>query len=251
MNPMELFGKRIMVTGASSGIGRATSVILSQLGARVVLVGRNRDRLSQSLGMLEGSGHDIEVFDLTATDELPDWMKAIAQANGRMSGVAHCAGAQTVVPLRMLKTKHVDELFRINLVSAILLAKAFRQKAVNDSGGALVFVSSVMGEVGTPGRAVYSASKGGLHALTKSLAVELSKDAIRVNCVAPGAVATEMVEEAKATLGEARLEEIAKLHPLGIGAPQDVANMIAFLIADTGRWITGAIQFVDGGYTAQ
>jgi NAD(P)-dependent dehydrogenase (short-subunit alcohol dehydrogenase family) len=251
MNPLDLTDKVIVVTGASSGIGRSTSVVLSQLGARVVLVGRNRDRLSETLTMLEGSGHGIEAFDLARTDDSPEWLKSVSESHGRIHGLAHCAGAQILLPLRMLKTQHVEEQLRINVVSAIMLAKAFRQKGVNDSGGAMVLVSSVMGEVGAPGRSVYCASKGALHSLTKALALELAKEGIRVNCVAPGAVETEMVEGARETLGEAGMEEVRKLHPLGFGSPRDVAHAIAFLLADTGRWITGSIQFVDGGYTAQ
>jgi NAD(P)-dependent dehydrogenase (short-subunit alcohol dehydrogenase family) len=251
MNPLDLTDKVIVVTGASSGIGRATAVVLSQIGARVVLSGRNRDRLSETLTLLEGSGHAMEAFDLTRTDDLPDWLKSVSESHGRIRGVAHCAGAQSIVPLRMLKTQQVEEMLRINVVSAIMLAKAFRQKGVNDSGGAMVLVSSVMGEVGAPGRAVYCASKGALHSLTKSLALEVAKEGIRVNCVAPGAVETGMVDAAAGTLGEAGMEEVRRLHPLGVGAPRDVAHAIAFLLADTGRWTTGTIQFIDGGYTAQ
>ncbi len=251
MNPLDLTDKVIVVTGASSGIGRSTSLVLSQLGARVVLVGRNRDRLSETLSLLEGPGHAMEAFDLTRTDELPEWLKTVSERHGRIRGLAHCAGAQSILPLRMLKTEDVEKLLRINVVSAILLAKAFRQKGVNDSGGSLVFVSSVMGEVGAPARAAYSASKGALHSLTRSLALELAREGIRVNCVAPGAVETEMVDAARGRLGEAGMEEVQKLHPLGVGSPRDVAHAIAFLLADTGRWITGSIQFIDGGYTAQ
>jgi len=251
MNPMNLTGRAVMVTGASSGIGRATSVALSQLGAHVVLVGRNRDKLAETHGMLDGDRHSVDPFDLNRTDDLPEWMKAVAQKSGPLSGLVHCAGAQVLMPLKMLNTKHVEDLLRINVVSSIMLAKSFRQKGVTESGGAIVFVSSVMGEVGSPGRSAYCASKGALHSLTRSLALELATDSIRVNCVAPGAVQTDMVAEMKAAVGEAGLREMARQHPLGLGTPRDVALAIAFLLADTGRWITGSIQFVDGGYTAQ
>ena len=250
MNPVDMTDKVMMVTGASSGIGRATALLLSQLGAQIVLVGRDQGRLSQTLETLDGSRHAIEKFDLTNTDELPEWMKSVTLRHGRLSGLAHCAGAQLTLPLQMVKTDHAEKLFRVNVVSSIMLAKGFRQKAVNDSGGSIVFVSSVRGEVGARGQSVYSASKGALHALTKSLALELAKQAIRVNCVAPAAVETEMLEEAKSVLTDAQMAEIESQQPLGLGAPRDVAHAIAFLLADTGRWVTGSVQFVDGGYTA-
>jgi NAD(P)-dependent dehydrogenase (short-subunit alcohol dehydrogenase family) len=251
MNPMDLTDRAIMVTGASSGIGRATAVALGQLGAQVVLVGRNRDRLAETLGMLEGSRHAVELCDLTQTDDLPEWMKGVVGRTGQLSGVVHCAGAQVLMPLRVLKTKHIEDLLRINVVSSIMLAKAFRQKGVATPGSGIVFVSSVMGDVGSPGRSAYCASKSALHSLTRALALELAADRIRVNCVAPGAVQTEMVADMKDALGEARLGEVVRQHPLGLGTPRDVALAIAFLLAETGRWITGSIQFVDGGYTAQ
>ena len=251
MNPMDLAGRAIVVTGASSGIGRATSVALSQLGAQVVLVGRNRDRLAETRGMLDGDRHAVEPFDLNCTDELPQWLKGVTERSGPLSGLVHCAGTQVLMPLRMLKTRQVEDLFRINVVASIMLAKSFRQKGVTASGGALVFVSSVMGEVGSPGRAAYCASKSALHSLTRSLALELAGDGIRVNCVAPGAVETDMMTDMKDAVGEAGLSALARQHPLGLGSPRDVALAIAFLLADTGRWITGSIQFVDGGYTAQ
>jgi NAD(P)-dependent dehydrogenase (short-subunit alcohol dehydrogenase family) len=251
MNPMDLTGRTIMVTGASSGIGRATAVALGQLGARLVLVGRNHDKLAETQALLQAGSHAVEPFDLTRTDDLPDWMKGVAEKIGPINGLAHCAGAQLLLPLRMVKTKHVEDLLRINVVSSIMLAKSFRQKGVAGPGGGIVFVSSVMGEVGAAGRSVYCASKSALHSLTRSLALELAHDGIRVNCVAPGAVETEMVAGMKDALGEARLNEVVEQHPLGVGRPRDVALAIAFLLADTGRWITGSIQYVDGGYTAR
>jgi NAD(P)-dependent dehydrogenase (short-subunit alcohol dehydrogenase family) len=251
MNPFSLAGRAVLVTGASSGIGRATAVALSEIGASVVLVGRNRDKLAETRSLLEGERHHVEPFDLNCTDELPQWMKGVAERHGPLSGLVHCAGAQVLMPLRMLKTKHLEDLFRINVVAGIMLAKGFRQKGVTPGAGAIVYVSSVMGEVGSPGRAAYCASKSALHSVTRSLALELAADNIRVNCVAPGAVQTDMIAEMQLSVGEAGLAQLARQHPLGLGTPRDVAFAIAFLIADTGRWITGSIQFVDGGYTAQ
>jgi NAD(P)-dependent dehydrogenase (short-subunit alcohol dehydrogenase family) len=200
--------------------------------------------------MLEDGNHRIEPFDLSQTDELPAWLKVLAGECGPIHGVVHCAGAELLLPLQVQKSSQIENLLRINVVSAIMLAKAFRQKGVHDTPASLVFISSVMGMVGEAGRSAYCASKGALHALTKSLALELAKDEIRVNCIAPGAVETEMSRQAASKLGEERAQLVQQLHPLGTGDPLDVANAAAYLLADTARWTTGSILTVDGGYTS-
>jgi NAD(P)-dependent dehydrogenase (short-subunit alcohol dehydrogenase family) len=139
----------------------------------------------------------------------------------------------------------------INLTAAIMLAKGMRQKEVLASPGSLVLLSSVVGLVGSAGRSVYSSTKSALVGLTKSLALELARDGLRVNCVAPAFVSTPMFEEAKNRLGAEQVSAIEAAHPLGIGTARDVANSVAFLLADSGRWITGTTLVVDGGYTAQ
>ena len=139
---------------------------------------------------------------------------------------------------------------RINVTAALCLAKAFRQKNVSTAGSSIVYLSSVMGIVGQSGQTAYSASKGALVTLAKSLTLELSRENIRVNCVAPAVVNTEMSEKMFQSLTPEQVKQIESMHPLGIGTPRDVANAIAFLLADTGRWITGTTLVVDGGYTA-
>ncbi len=247
---MDLKERTILVTGASSGIGRETSILLSQLGARLILVARSIERLKETHERLEGSGHSIEPFDLTAINDIPSWLKGITSEVGALDGLVHCAGIYTILPIRLLHAQHTEEVMRINVSAAIGLAKAFRQKGVGSSGGSLVFLSSVMGLVGEPGVVAYAASKGALIAMTKSLAMELARDKIRVNCVAPGYVKTEMTEKQEQSLTSEQFAAIEAMHPLGIGTALDIAHSIAFLLADTGRWITGTTLIVDGGYTA-
>jgi NAD(P)-dependent dehydrogenase (short-subunit alcohol dehydrogenase family) len=157
---------------------------------------------------------------------------------------------QFTSPLRITTGANLEELMRVNVTAAFALARAFRQKGVSSPGSSLVFLSSVMGIVGQSGQTAYSASKGALISLTKSLALELSRENIRVNCVAPALVRTEMSNKMLQALTPDQVTQIEAMHPLGIGAPRDVANAIAFLLADTGRWITGTTLVVDGGYTA-
>lgn len=250
INPMELSGRTILITGASSGIGRATSILLSQLGARLILAGRNKERLDQTALQLEGSDHSIEAFDLTDIDGISQWLKAVASRVGALDGLVHSAGVHITRPLRFLSDESVQEVMSINFGAGLALAKGLRQKGAYNAGASIVYLSSVMGLVGQPGVAAYAASKGAIVALTKSLAMELARDGIRVNCVAPAQVKTEMAEAMQESLSQEQIAVIEAMHPLGIGTPLDVAYAIAFLLADTGRWITGTTLVVDGGYTA-
>ena len=251
INPMDMTGRCVVVTGASSGLGAETSVLLSQLGARVILVARNRERLAQTAELLQGDGHGIEPFDLTKGDEVAAWMKGLVPKYGLLDGVVHFAGALKMQPNRDWNTRDCEQQMTINLTACFALAKAFRQKGVHTQGGTIVFISSVAGLVGEIGLSVYSASKAGVVGLTRSLALELVRDGVRVNAVAPGFVHTKMVDDVLDRLPPAYLDGQRAKHPLGIGKPRDVAYAVVFLMAETGRWITGATLVVDGGYTAQ
>ena len=250
LNPMDLSGRVILVTGASSGIGRRTSILLSRLGAKLVLVGRNTERLQETAEQLDGATNRVEAFDLEQVDTIPDWMRKLAQQDGQLSGLVHCAGVHLARPLRFLDVNALDKLMRVNFVSGVQLVKGFRQKGVHASTGSVVLLTSVMALVGQPGVSAYCASKGALTAIARSLALELAAEGIRVNCVAPGMVESEMTAQLERSLTEEQFAAVRSMHPLGIGHADDVAHAIAFLLADTGRWITGTTLVVDGGYTA-
>jgi NAD(P)-dependent dehydrogenase (short-subunit alcohol dehydrogenase family) len=246
------FARRtILVTGASSGIGRETSILLGRLGARLVLVGRDRVRLEATARLLEGDGHSIESFDLSDTDAIPDWIQSIGRDRGPLDGLVHAAGVHAMSPLRSLTSGEVESIMRTNLGSALALAKGFRKRKVSSPGSNIVFLSSVAALTGQPGVAAYSASKGAIAAATRALAIELAPEGIRVNCVAPGMVQTEMAERIRASMLPEQWEAIAQMHPLGLGQPLDVAYAIAFLLSTAARWITGVTLVVDGGYSAR
>lgn len=251
-NFFNLKDKLFLVTGASSeGIGRATAILLSQLGARVILVGRNKEQLDHTFAKLLGSGHGVEIFDLTQVDEIPDWMKTIADNYGSLNGLVHSAGLHLLKPLALMNADHLRTLMDINVFAAMSLVKGIRQKMVRATSVSVVLLSSVVALVGQPVVSGYAASKGALLAMMRSLALELAPENVRVNCISPGIVETDMTTHLFSRLGEDYARRIIEEHPLGIGQPQDVANAIVFLLSEASRWITGTNMVLDGGYTAK
>jgi NAD(P)-dependent dehydrogenase (short-subunit alcohol dehydrogenase family) len=253
LDPFLLNGKNILITGASSGIGRATAIQCAEMGARVILLGRDHDRLENTLsGMANASEHLIYSVDLTDYDAVHEIVKDSVQKVGRISGVVHSAGISTTLPIKLLTPEKLDKFFRTNVHGAINLTKLVTRLAVMaEGGGSIVFISSVMGAVGEAGKTLYSLTKGALHAGAKSLAIELASRKIRVNCIAPGVVESPMSNNAVYSQDEQLLEKIRSLHPLGFGKAEDVAYASVYLLSDAARWITGTTLFIDGGYTAR
>ncbi len=249
-NPMDMTGRTVLVTGASSGIGRETAILLSQLGASVVLVGRDAGRLAETQSLMLGQNHRLEAFDLNEVEAIPQWMKRLSATTGPLHGLVHSAGVVLQRGLRFLTDRDLQEVMRINVHAAVALAKGFRQKGVCGTPGSVVLLTSTIGLIGLPGLSAYAASKGALISMSKSLAVELAPENIRVNCVAPSLVRTEMVTNSQKQMTPEQFASLEAAYPLGLGEPRDVANAIAFLLADTGRWITGTTLVVDGGITA-
>jgi NAD(P)-dependent dehydrogenase (short-subunit alcohol dehydrogenase family) len=251
-NPMSLEGRRYLVTGAGSGIGRAIAVLTSRLGARVACMDMNEPALTETMALLEGSDHHASVFDLRDLGAIPAQLQAIATSLGTLHGLVHAAGIPGTLPLRVLTAESWRETFLVNTESAILLTKAFQTRNVYaGASGSVVFITSIMGNVGDKANVAYAMSKGALHSATRSLALELASKAIRVNSVAPAFVRTPMYIKAEQAWTPEQKASVEALHPLGIGEPEDIANAVAFLLADTSRWITGSVLVADGGYTAR
>lgn len=251
INSFMLTGKRILVTGASSGIGRATAILLSELGATVVVAGRDAERLATTRAQLHGEGHASFVFDLCNHGNVSEWFAGITSGAPRLDGVIHSAGIQIAKPLRALTQVDIQHSLGVNVAAAIEIIRGFRQRAVNNAGGSVVLLASVMGLVGQPGQSLYSATKGAIIGTVRSMALELAREGIRVNCIAPGLVQTEMMDRLRDKMPTPEaMEQIIAHHPLGIGKPIDVAHAAAFLVADASRWVTGTCMVVDGGYTA-
>jgi len=250
-SPLSLVGCRVLVTGASSGLGRATCALLSQLGATLVLAGRDEGRLQETRALLRADDHAIEVFDLAQVADISDWLLRVA-ADGPLHGLVHSAGTIVSNAFKALQLPAFEDLMRVNVTAAVALAQGFRNRRVHRDDASVVFLSSVAGLVGQAGLAAYGTSKAALGGLARALAVELARDRIRVNCVAPGFVKSGMGMSSllEARMTEPQLEALAQAHPLGFGTPEDVACAVAFLLGRSGRWITGTTLVVDGGFTA-
>lgn len=249
-NPMSLAGRTILVTGASSGIGRATALYASRLGARLVICGRNEERLEAVRCELHGQGHEARIFDFSQLDAIVPWLKSVCEEVGPLHGLAHCAAIQATRPLQAINPQFVSDVLSQNLGAALLLAQGFRLKACHAPQASLVLVSSSAALRTAPGNVVYAASKGGIVSTVKGLGVELVRDGIRVNAVAPAMVDTPMSTQFRQILSEENFQKVIAMHPLGFGKPEDVAASICFLLADTARWITGSVLCVDGGFLA-
>jgi NAD(P)-dependent dehydrogenase (short-subunit alcohol dehydrogenase family) len=249
-NPLESTGRTVLVTGASSGIGRETAVVMSELGARVIVTGRRAEALAATAARMTPRSHAIEPFDLNAVDAIAGWLEHLASRYGPLDGLVHAAGLQKTAGLRAVSVEMVQETFRVNVESAVMLVKAFRQKRCRAEASSVVLVSSVRALVGAPATAVYAASKAALIGLTRSLASELAREGIRVNCIAPGMVESEMTDQIRRTLTDDQFQALVAEHPLGLGTPTDVAYAAAYLLSDAARWMTGHTLVVDGGLSA-
>ncbi len=242
-------GKVAVVTGASRGIGRAIAVDLVRAGADVAVLGRDEAALAQTeLACREaraGANVSLHLADVASEAEVNEAVKAVLEQHGRVDvAVANAGQAKDGLILRF-RGADLDRLIDVNLKSAFYLSAAVAKPMMKQRGGAIVYVSSIVGLAGNPGQSAYAATKAGLLGLMKSLAKELGSRNIRVNAVAPGLIETAMTSEMPGAAREHYLNTIA----LGrAGAPEDVAPVVTFLASDAARYVTGQTLVVDGGF---
>lgn len=241
-NPFSLQGKTVLVTGASSGIGRQTAVECSKLGARLVITARNEERLQETLSMLEGEGHTALTADLTKEEEL----QRLAGDCPALDGMVQNAGIGRNKPIAFYTREDLDAVFSSNAFAPMLLNRWLLKKKKINRGGSIVFTSSVAAVRANFGNGIYGASKAALASYMRYCAKELAAKSIRVNAVHPGMVETKLIHGG--AISEGDMEKDVANYPLGrYGRPEEIAWAIIYFLSDASAWTTGTSLFVDGG----
>lgn len=235
--------QRFIVTGASSGIGEGVALLLNELGATVIGIGRNEERLAAMKAKAKNPENVfLEAKDLAADiPSLPDYVKELKNKYGKFQGMAYCAGLSGIMPLRAVDYEGMQAMFAVNYFAPVFMAKGFADKRNNNgSGSAMVFIASRGGVRTDPGMTSYAGTKGALIATMQSIAKELAPTGVRVNCVSPALIQTNMADETSRQYAEGK-------YPMGLGTVPDVANMIAYLLAEQSHWISGQNYLIDCG----
>jgi NAD(P)-dependent dehydrogenase (short-subunit alcohol dehydrogenase family) len=249
-NPLDLTGKLVLVTGASSGIGRATAVVLSRMGARLILAGRRIGALEETLAATKScSDHICSTFDLTDLDGIPKWVaEVVGSAGAQLDGAVHTAGLSAITPLRAVSGSNIDKLMISNVSAVLMLLRGATAKLVAAQAGmSIVLISSAAAIVPSPGLITYSATKSAVNAIARSAAKELAGKGIRVNSIVPGYVQTPMLNQFAGGITDFAQNE--KQQFLGIIDPEEVGIMAAYLVSNAARSITGSQFVMDGGFT--
>lgn len=247
MNLVDLGGKRILITGASSGIGRACAITAARLGASLVLTGRRKDALDETLAMCDGQ-HVICAGDISS----PDFVGELVEVAGKIDGLVHAAGIGPMCPVGMLSQEHVESVMRTNYYAFLELMRHYAKARYRNNRLSVVAISSVSALAGWGGGVAYCGSKGALSSSVRALAIELAQKGVRVNAICPSNVRTPLYEAGAADMNdENALKELLKKQPMGLAEPEQIAAPACFLLSDASSFITGVNLPVDGGYLAQ
>ncbi|MEO8234880.1 MAG: SDR family oxidoreductase [Flavobacterium sp.] len=238
--------KIILITGATSGIGLALCKYLLENNCKVIAVGRDEDKIEN----LKSAKFLFVKLDL---NDFSQYNTIFEEAlNGeKLDGFVHCAGIEETMPITLYTPENIQKIFNINVFSGIELLRFFSKKKYSNDGSSVVFISSVMGELGQPGKIGYCSTKAAILGLVKSSALELAKRKFRVNAISPGVVNTPMTQKLFSQIDQDNIQRIKNMHPLDIGQVEDVIPLLVFLLSDNSRWITGQNIKIDGGYSIQ
>lgn len=238
-----LEGKTVLVTGASSGIGRGVAIACAEAGARCILVARNEERLSKTQALCKGDGHTIESVELTDFDAV----KGLIDRLPMLDGVVQCAGiGDNQTPLKFISPEFFDKIVGINLKAPILLLATLEKKKKLNKGASVVMISSMSSFFATPAHSLYGATKGGITAFVKGAALDLAPKKIRINSIAPAMVNTPLIDFSSLT--EEQVEANKAKYPLKrYGEPEDISGAAVYLLSDASSWMTGQQIVLDGG----
>lgn len=246
--------KHVLVTGATSGIGRQVAILASRYGVKVTLVGRRKEKLQETLSMMSGERHNSILFDLSNTDAIESVIKGAIEKNGLFDGYVQCAGINKDIPINSVKYEKIHEIMVTNFYSFYELVRVISRKGRFNPGLSIVGISSTAAECGVASQTAYSASKAAMNGAMRAMAKELAPKGIRVNTVLPGPTNTEMYQDYLSLRTEVKQTDAIKISSarnyLGMNEPGDVANAVMFLLSPASRMITGIELPVDGGYTS-
>lgn len=244
-NPFSLAGKTILITGASSGIGKATAIECSKLGAKVIITGRNRLRLEETFSSMSGNAHLLIEADL----QYPSDIDMLIDSLPMLDGVVNNAGMTKTIPMAFISEEILLDVLRINTISPILITQKLLKIRKLAKSASIVFTSSISGNsVGVLGNTIYSTTKAAVNGFVKNAALELAPKNIRVNTVCPGMIDTGILSSGIIT--EEQLDEERKKYPLKrFGKPEEIAYAIIYLLSDASSFVTGSNLFIDGGFT--
>lgn len=250
INPMELSGKTVLITGASDGIGKATTLLLSQLGAKVIMIARNEEKLQSISEILGVQNHVWYSYDLRNIDGIEDLVKRIVADHGALDGFVHCAGVAFMRPLLMSNYLFIHDMMLVNFYCFIELVRCLSKKNFfNPNGMSIIAMSSIASVQGDKSKTAYCATKAALEGAIRAMAKELCNKKIRINSIRACFVKTEMFESYKEKTGKTE-EDLRFGYCLGLGEPIDIANAIAYLLSDCSRIITGTSFVIDSGVTS-
>lgn len=249
-NPMDLSGKQYLVTGASSGVGRQVCVTLSRMGAKVILTARSESGLMETSQLMNGEKQIYYKFDLNEMEKIEKFIEKIVEDNGKLDGLVHCAGLTMTRTLAMTTYGFIQEMMRVNVLSFIESVRILTKKKNCNESGSIVAVSSAGSIRGDKAKTAYCATKGALDSAVQALALELGeRKKIRVNTVNPGWIRGKVWENYIEAVGQDKMKEIERRQILGISKPEEVSNVIAFLLSPAASNITGQAIVADGGWT--
>jgi NAD(P)-dependent dehydrogenase (short-subunit alcohol dehydrogenase family) len=252
LDDFNLNGKNILLTGASSGLGRAIAIECSSAGANIALVGRNIEGLELTKSQLSSGNHFSYVCDLSDGSKYEKIFKCIKNDLGLLSGFVHSAGIEVTLPLKASTYKTYSKIMDINTIAAFEISRFLLKKKYRADQVSIVYLSSIMSVVGSSTQVAYAATKGALVAGARSAAIEYAASGARFNCISPGFVeGTPMSDELFEKLPIELQEKLISNYPLGLGTPKDIANACRFLLSNSSRWITGINMVIDGGYSAK